>query len=42
MNWARIVGIVVQILVLGSALYFAIVALVDTDGGARIFRYQAF
>jgi len=41
-SWPRIVGIVVQALVLGSALFFAIGALVDIYGSARIFRYQAF
>lgn len=39
---ARVLGIVVQALVLGYLLFFAILQLMATIGGAAVFRYQGF
>ena len=38
----RILGIVVQALVLGSLLYLAVFRLAGAVGGARVFQYQGF
>jgi len=42
MRMARITGILIQALVLGTLLFFAIGRLVAIESGARVFRYQAF
>jgi hypothetical protein len=39
---ARILGIVLQSLVLGFLLFSAILQLAALSAGARIFRYQGF
>ena len=42
MRSARICGIVLQAIVLGTLLFLALSRLVALESGARIFRYQAF
>ncbi len=42
MSLPRLFGIVLQALVLGTLLFFAIGSLVALAADARIFRYQAF
>lgn len=42
MTFAKWLGIVVQAIVLGVLLFFALGELAGLEGGARIFRYQAF
>lgn len=42
MSWARVAGVCLQALILGTALFLAIANLVAASGGARIFRYQNF
>lgn len=39
---ARVLGILIQSVVLGYLLFFAIMQLVATIGGAAVFRYQGF
>jgi len=41
-NLPRALGVLLQALILGSLLFFALVNLLATSGGARIFRYQNF
>lgn len=42
MSWSRILGILLQAVVLGVLLLLAIGKLVALETGARIFQYQAF
>ena len=42
MSIARLSGVVLQAVILGTLLYFAVGKLVAIESGARIFRYQAF
>lgn len=42
MRAARLAGVVLQGLVLGSLLFLALVRLLSLAEGARIFRYQNF
>jgi hypothetical protein len=42
MKRVRALGIALQALVLGVLLFFAIVALIGLNTGARIFQYQGF
>ena len=42
MRLPRLLGIVLQALVLGVFLFLAVGRLVGLEAGARIFRYQAF
>lgn len=39
---ARILGSIVQAVVIGYLLFFAILELMATIGGAAVFRYQGF
>ena len=39
---ARIAGLIVQALILGTLLYAALGRIVALETGAQIFRYQAF
>jgi len=41
-RFARVLGIAVQALVLGSLLAFAIAELIAATTGAVVFRYQGF
>ena len=42
MKWARILGIAVQAIVVGSLLYLAILRMLPQAGNARVFVYQGF
>lgn len=42
MRLSRMLGIVIQAVVLGTLLFLAVGQLVGLEAGARIFRYQAF
>jgi hypothetical protein len=42
MSKARLLGIVVQAVVLGIFLFIVIGRLIAVESGARLFRYQAF
>jgi len=39
---AKTIGIILQGLILGILLFFAVVGLLALQGGARLFRYQGF
>jgi hypothetical protein len=39
---ARLIGVALQAVILGTALFLAIGQLAGLQGGARLFRYQAF
>jgi hypothetical protein len=42
MKYARLAGIVVQALILGTLLFVAVGRLMVTEEGSRVFRYQGF
>ena len=42
MSWSRLVGVLLQGLILGTLLFIAVVNLVVASGGVRIFRYETF
>ena len=42
MTKARLLGIAVQALCLGTLLFLAVCKMVSLESGARVFRYQGF
>lgn len=41
-RWLKVSGIVIQGLILGTLLFFAVIQIITMASGARIFRYQGF
>ena len=42
MKLARVLGVVVQAIVLGTLLFMAVAMLLNSSGAVRIFQYQGF
>jgi len=42
MSWPRFLGIMLQAIVLGTMLFLAIIKVIATQSGARVFHYQGF